>query len=66
MADTAKEKALKVIAKQIHELDRNKLALDVLDSAGSLFAIRLKLYGIIAHNSFELTPDYKLKLQVKK
>lgn len=60
MADTAKEKALKVLAKQIKELDNNSLNLDVLKSKFSIDSARDKFFDIIKKHGYDLTQDYKL------
>lgn len=60
MADSAKEKALKVLAKQIKELDRNSLELDILKSNFDIHAARDKFFAIISKNGYDLTQDYKL------
>lgn len=57
---TDKEKALEIVVKQIKDLDKNKLVLDVLNCGGDLFHARANLFNIISNNDFELTKDYKL------
>ena len=58
---TAKEKALKIIAKQVKELGNNALTLDVLESNEQLSKVRNLLFGIIAINGYELEfKSYKL------
>lgn len=61
MADTQKEKALKIIAKQIKELDKAYLTLDVLYSKIEINAVRANFFNILSKHGYEITADYKLK-----
>lgn len=60
MANTAKEKALKVIAKQIKDLDNSSFSLDVLDSKMELGSARANFFNIIRKNGYNLTKDHKI------
>lgn len=60
---TQKEKALKIIAKQIKELDNNSYTLDVLSSNLEIGSARANLHNIITKNGYELTKEYKLALK---
>lgn len=57
---TNKEKALKVIVKQIKALDDNKLLLDVLDCNNYIFVSRVQLMNVIEEYGYSLSPKYKL------
>lgn len=59
-AQTPKEKALNFIAKQIKEMDKNTLNLEVLKSNMELNSARANLFNIISKNGYELTRDYKV------
>jgi len=61
MADTQKEKALKIIVKQIKELDKVYFALDVLNSKMEINAARANFFNIITKSGYDLSHDYKLK-----
>ncbi len=58
---TEKEKALKIIAKQIKELDNNAIVLDVLNSLKDIVDIRHRLYDVLVKNGYSLeSGTYKL------
>lgn len=57
---TQKEKALKIIAKQIKELDNSTYVLDALNSNLEIGSARANLHNIITKHGFELNKDYKL------
>ena len=59
MALSDKEKALDTIAKQIKQLDGNKLSLDVLNCDGDLFHARANLFNIISSHGYSLDKNYK-------
>lgn len=58
---TRKEKAIKLIAKQIKELDNNVLLLEEVGFRFHTQEIRLKLWDILTRNGYSLTTDYKLE-----
>jgi len=57
---TRKEQALKLIAKQIKELDDNDILLQDAGMRSATQKIRLELFDILTVNGQELTQDYKL------
>ena len=57
---TRKEQALKLIAKQIKELDDNDILLQDAGMRSATQKIRLELFDILTANEHELTQDYKL------
>jgi hypothetical protein len=61
MAQTRKEKALKIIAKQIKELDNNDILLQEVGFRFHSQEIRLRLWDMITSNGYDLEPTtYKL------
>lgn len=68
MADTQKEKALKVVAKLIKDIDTNTLLLDTLKDGFLSLGVgdaRQLLFNIIKQNDLELTKDYKLVPKIR-
>ncbi len=64
MAQTQKEKALKVVVKLIKDIDTNVLLLDTLKDGFLSLGVadaRQLLFNILKQNNIELTPDYKIK-----
>jgi hypothetical protein len=59
------EKALKILIRQIKELDENTLALDVLGGRTEILASRMILFDVIEKNGYELTTTYKLIKKAK-
>ena len=57
---TRKEKAIKLIAKQIKELDNNALLLEEVGMRFHTQKIRLELWDILTKNGYELTTEHKL------
>jgi hypothetical protein len=61
MAQTRKEQALKIIAKQIKELDNNDILLQEVGFRFHSQEIRLRLWDMITSNGYNLEPTtYKL------
>ena len=58
---TQTEKALKIIAKQIKELDKNAILLSEVDGNKDIFHARKNLYNLVTRNGYTLEiGTYKL------
>lgn len=59
MAQSDKEKALKIVAKQIKQLDENLFALDALKCSVYLKQARENLFSMLNANGYKLDLNYK-------
>lgn len=57
---TKETKALKLIAKQIKELDNNAILLEDIGVRPTALKARTELFNILTIKGYELTTDYKL------